>query len=140
MTEPDLSEGEARRLAIIQHVRGVTRNIGETCRYFGISRTTYYRWLRRYEAEGANGLHDRSSRPFSSPRATVPEVVAQIGYLRQNYHLSPVNISLHLKRHDNIAISASGVWLVLKRLDMNRLPRNPPPCDEAWNGSCNGPL
>jgi transposase len=27
-----------------------------TCRYYGISRPTYYRWLHRYEADGVDGL------------------------------------------------------------------------------------
>lgn len=30
------------------------------CRRFGISRPTGYRWLRRYQAEGAAGLQNRS--------------------------------------------------------------------------------
>ena len=47
MTERELSRGAARRLAIIQHVEEVTGNVAMTCRYFGISRHTCYRWLRR---------------------------------------------------------------------------------------------
>jgi hypothetical protein len=31
------------------------------CRYYGISRTCFYRWLRRYQDEGIDGLRDRSS-------------------------------------------------------------------------------
>jgi transposase len=34
-----------------------------TRRYYGISRTVFYRWLRRYQAEGLAGLRDRSRRP-----------------------------------------------------------------------------
>jgi transposase len=139
MTERGLSDKADRRRAIIQHAQEVTGNVAETCRHFGISRPTYYRWVDRYEAEGADGLNDRSSRPLTSPMATTADVVAQIGYLRQNYHLSPLKISLRLKRHHDIDISSSGVWLVLKRLGMNRLPSTSPPCDERWNDSCNGP-
>ena len=52
MTERELSRGAARRLAIIQHVEEVTGNVAMTCRYFGISRHTYYFWLRRYQQLG----------------------------------------------------------------------------------------
>jgi transposase-like protein len=37
-----------RRLAVLRHVEEVTGNVAMTCRYFGISRPTYYTWLRRY--------------------------------------------------------------------------------------------
>jgi hypothetical protein len=32
---------------------------------------------------------------------------------------------MYLKRHHNIQISKSGVWRILKRLDMSRLPASP---------------
>jgi transposase InsO family protein len=31
----------------------------QTCRYYGISRQCYYTWLRRFDAEGPEGLRDR---------------------------------------------------------------------------------
>ena len=36
----------------------------------GISRATAYKWVRRYRAEGEDGLFDRTSRPHRSPRRT----------------------------------------------------------------------
>ena len=36
------------------------------CQRFGISRKTGYKWLHRYEAEGFDGLQDRSRRPIRS--------------------------------------------------------------------------
>jgi len=45
-------------------------NIRELCRRFKISPTTGYKWLKRYQATGASGLHDHSRRPHSSPRKT----------------------------------------------------------------------
>jgi transposase-like protein len=52
---------------MIQHVEEVTGHVAMTCRYFGISRHTYYRWLRRYEELGPEGLRERSHRPLVSP-------------------------------------------------------------------------
>ena len=43
-------------------------------------------------------------------------------YLRQTYHFGPHKIAMYLKRYHDINISPSGVWRILKRLGMNRLP------------------
>jgi transposase InsO family protein len=122
MTERELSRAAARRLAILRHVEEVTGNVAQTCRYFGISRQLYYTWLRRYEEQGVDGLRPRSRRPHTSPNATSGEVVGKIVYLRGTYHFGPQKISMYLKRYHDIQLSTSGVWRILKRLEMNRLP------------------
>ena len=58
------------RLAVLRHAEEVTGNVAHTCRSFGISRPTFYTWLRRYREKGAEGLRDRSSRPHHSPNAS----------------------------------------------------------------------
>jgi transposase InsO family protein len=122
VTEQELSRRARHRLAIIRHAEEVTGNVALTCRYYGISRQIYYQWYRRYQAEGPDGLRDRSKRPLNSPRATRTEVVGKIIYLRQHYHFGPTKIAMYLKRYHDIQISSSGVWRILKRLGMNRLP------------------
>jgi transposase len=122
VNERQLDKNAARRLAIIRHAREVTGNVALTCRYYGISRQVFYVWYRRYEAEGPAGLRDRSTRPAHCPHETPAEVVEKIIYLRQNYHFGPAKISMYLKRYHDIEISNSGVWRILKRLDLNRLP------------------
>jgi transposase len=37
---------------------------------FRVTSKTAAKWVRRYQSEGVAGLHDRSSRPHRSPRAT----------------------------------------------------------------------
>jgi transposase InsO family protein len=122
MTEKEQQRIIKRRLAIIQHADEVTGNVAATCRYYGISRQCFYTWLRRYEEEGEEGLRERSRRPLTSPRATHAEVVGKIIYLRSHYHQGPQKISMYLKRYHDVDISASGVWRILKKLDMSRLP------------------
>ena len=111
-----------RRLAILQHAEEVTGNVAMTCRYYGITRQSFYVWKRRYEELGEEGLADRSRRPKTSPNATHVDVVGKILYLRRNYHFGPAKISMYLKRYHDVTISSSGVWRILKRLDMSRLP------------------
>jgi transposase-like protein len=41
---------------VLRHVEEVSGNVAATCRYYGISRQCYYGWLRRYEADGLDGL------------------------------------------------------------------------------------
>jgi transposase InsO family protein len=43
-------------------------------------------------------------------------------YLRQNYHFGPAKISMYLGRYHDVTVSSSGVWRILKRLGLNRLP------------------
>ena len=120
MNQRELDKNAARRLAIIGHAQEVTGNVAMTCRYYGISRQVFYTWLRRYEAEGLDGLKDRSSRPHYSPRATRGEVVEKIVWLRKHYHFGPAKISMYLKRYHDIGISTSGVWRILRRVDLSR--------------------
>jgi transposase InsO family protein len=122
VNERELDRNAARRLAIIRHAREVTGNVAMTCRYYGISRQVFYTWYRRYETEGLAGLRDRSKRPLHSPHETPSEVVGKIIYLRTHYHFGPAKISMYLQRYHDVAVSQSGVWRILKRLDLNRLP------------------
>jgi transposase InsO family protein len=122
VTEQQLLRMAKRRLAILRHAEEITGNVALTCRYYGISRQCFYSWKRRYDADGLDGLRDRSHRPQVSPNATRTEVVGKIIYLRQHYHFGPARIAMYLKRYHDIQISPSGVWRILKRLELNRLP------------------
>jgi transposase-like protein len=37
-----------------------SKNVALTCRHFGISRQTFYRWLKRYEPLDLTSLEERS--------------------------------------------------------------------------------
>src|SRR5579872_4739565 len=112
MTERELDRQAQRRLAILRHAEEVSGSVAKTCRYYGISRTLFYRWKNRFDAEGLSGLRDRSRRPKTSPTATPTEVVGKVIYLRTNYHFGPQKIAMYLARYHDIAISTSGVWRI----------------------------
>src|SRR2546427_488252 len=122
MTEREQARTAARRLTIIRHAQEVSGSVARTCRYYGISCPTYFKWLRRYEELGLEGLRDRSRRPLTSPNATTGEVIGKIVYLRQSYHFGPQKISMYLKRYHDLQVSCSRVWRILKHLEMSRLP------------------
>jgi transposase InsO family protein len=58
-------------------------DVAAFCRAQGISRQTYYKWKRRFELEGLDGLRDRSRRPGSVPIATPVEVEDAIVRVRK---------------------------------------------------------
>jgi transposase-like protein len=66
------------RLAILRHAEEVTGDVSATCRYYGISRPTFYKWLHRFEELGEEGLGDRSSAPHRCPTATPTEIVGKV--------------------------------------------------------------
>lgn len=74
----EVDKVELRRVFVERVRLGVS--LSEACREFRISRPTGYKWLQRYEAEGLEGLRDRSRRPknvvLTDPRF-VEAVVAQ---------------------------------------------------------------
>jgi len=76
----------------------------------GISRKCVSTWVARFEAEGQDGLLDRSSRPHTSPNRTAPEVEAAIVAMRiaerrgqdwigPELGVAPRTVSRVLRRH-----------------------------------------
>lgn len=63
--------------------------VSAACLAFRMSRRTYYRWLPRWRAQGANGLIDRSSRPGRSPQKLSGELEARVAELRVARERSP---------------------------------------------------
>ena len=59
---PELSKGAKKRLKWMDYHRS-SQNIALTCRYFGISRKTFYHWLRRYRPDQLTSLEAHSRRP-----------------------------------------------------------------------------
>jgi len=58
------------RLEFVTLVMRESANISPLCRRFGLRGTTGYKWIRRYEDEGEEGLMDRPRRANSSPNKT----------------------------------------------------------------------
>jgi transposase InsO family protein len=81
----------------------------------GISRDRAYVWWRRYRAEGAAGLEDRSSRPHRSPTRTKVATERRIVGLRRGRGLGPARIA------GIVGLPASTVHAVLVRHRLNRL-------------------
>jgi len=103
----------ARRLIVDRVLAG--HRPGEVAKQLGVSRQTVYKWVRRWRAEGAAGLVDRSSRPHRMPRRTSAQTEAQIVAARRAHHAGPVRLAAIL------GIAASTIGAVLARAGMPRL-------------------
>lgn len=112
-----------RKLKVLSYAKEIG-NVSKACRYFGVSRETYYQWKRDYERDGERALINSKPCP-QNPKIRVPLHVEElIIYLRTNYYLGQLRISWYLKRYHNIKVSASGVYSVLKRNGLNKLPQH----------------
>jgi transposase len=60
---PELSRMARQRLKWMDYYEAHGRNAALTCRYFGISRQTFYRWKRRYHPRHLETLEARSHLP-----------------------------------------------------------------------------
>ncbi|SNR66528.1 IS481 family transposase [Desulfurobacterium atlanticum] len=94
-----------------------TGNARKTCRHFGISPTTFYKWKKRYDNYGIEGLKDRNKRPYRTRKPEIePEIEHLIITIREKYPTwSKEKISAFMKKYLNLKISPSTVYRVLKR-------------------------
>lgn len=113
----------SHKLRVFAHAKRCG-NVSLTCRYFGISRDTFYRWKKNYKSKGEQGLINSKPCPENPKLRTAEPIVEKILYLRKTYHFGQLTISHYLKRYHNINISQTGVYYVLKRHHMNKLPQN----------------
>lgn len=111
-----------RKLRVLGHAEQFG-NVSKTCRYFGIGRASIYRWRDAYEREGEAGLANRRSVPHNHPNKTPEAVAEKVLHLRRKYHLGPMRIVWYLERYHGIRISDAGVYRILCRNGLNRLPR-----------------
>ena len=102
------------RMLMVERVLKEGKKVKEVAEQFGVSPRTVHKWLARYRQGGQAALHNRSSRPFHSPRRMPVEKVATIAALRRR-RMSSLDIAFCL------SLPLSSVTLELRRLGLNRL-------------------
>jgi transposase InsO family protein len=73
------------RLAVLLEPERTGESVTAICRRYGISRQTYYRYRRRYLAEGLDGLEDLSRRPTRSPGQIDAALEVEICRMRKDH-------------------------------------------------------
>ena len=84
-----------RKLKVLQHAEKIG-NARKACRYFGVGRSSFYRWRDAYQKHGEAGLKNAKSIPKNPANQTPAEIVDKVLYLRRKYHLGPIRIVWYL--------------------------------------------
>lgn len=104
-------------------------SVAQTCRHFGIARSTFYRWQRRYDPRRLAFLEDRPSRPkrCRRPSWTVAQVVAVHQVRDRHPRWGKDKLAVVLRR-EGIRLSVSMVGRILadlKRRGVLQEPKSP---------------
>lgn len=102
------------RAELVRRVLDDKQSVAAVAMAFGICGKTVRKWVKRFQAQGVEGLQDRSSRPHRLRRPTPEPVVGQIGTLRRERRTGQ-QIAAEL------GVSPATVSRVLKRLGLNKL-------------------
>ena len=105
----------AARRSWVKHYSEETGNISATCRHFGISRATFYKWLNRYDpSKPSKPLLSRSRRPHTkrvSTRSPMDiEILAELGM--RNPRWGAGRLASKMQEH-GIAVSRATVGRML---------------------------
>jgi transposase InsO family protein len=109
------------KLRVLRHASQIG-DVGKACRYFGVGRASFYRWRTAYRRHGVAGLENRKSAPKNPANRTAPEIVEKVLHPRKTYRLGPIRIVWYLARYHAITISDAGVYRILRRHGLSRLP------------------
>jgi transposase InsO family protein len=115
----ELSVAEQRYQAVLAVISDGL-SISQVASKVGVSRQTLHSWLARYEAEGLDGLVDRSHRPVSCPHQMPADVEAALLELRRSRpYWGPRRLVFELaKRRVSPVPSESAAYRALVRAAM----------------------
>jgi len=111
MTKAEQSRIVAWRLRIHGHAEEEPRHVAQTCRYFGISRTAFYRWRKRshrvdeqecYQLINQNGISD------------------DIHLLLRRAARLLVNMNITLRKRNGDTLGVESAFHLLRNIPVNR--------------------
>jgi len=127
LLQADITAGATKRLAWMDYY-GKTKNARLTCRHFGISPDTLYRWKRRYKPKNLKSLEadPKTKRPHHVriPQ-TQTDIVSLICSLREQYPRWGKEKIARLVWREGHTVSVSTVGRTITRLKARGLLREP---------------
>lgn len=122
----ELSKTARQRLKWFDWRRDHGATVALTCRHFGISRQTFYRWKARYNPHNLRSLEDRSRRPKRVRRPTAsPGLVEAVIAMRRRWPRTGKQKLVVLLAQEGIAVSASMAGRILARAKARGYLREP---------------
>ena len=124
---PRLSRAARTRLPWFDWHATHGQNVSFTCRHFGISRQTFYRWRRRFRSQALATLEDRSHRPrrVRQPTWSGPLAEAVLQLRRENPRWGKDKLT-PLLHAGGWTVSCSMVGRILSHLKASGQLREPP--------------
>ncbi len=120
-----ISKEAAKRLGWMDYY-SLCRKGRKSCRYFGISPQTFYRWKSRYDPLDLPTLESGSYRPHKVRQPQTPvRVVERIRQLREQYPRWGKDKLAPLLKKEGIEVSVSSVGRVVNRLKARGVLREP---------------
>lgn len=95
-----------------------TGKVEMSCKKFGVTRRSYHRWWKRYEASGyeMSSLKSQSRRPHRSPfLKRSPYAIKIIKKYRLGYRYGPVRILNYLRQNHRFEVSESTIRRVIEK-------------------------
>jgi putative transposase len=124
----EISREAGKRLKWFDYYNSHGCNARLTCRYFGISPQTFYRWKRRYDPKHLESLEGRSHRPKRLRQPTWShELVQEVLRLREQYPRWGKDKLGELLRGQGWPVSTSMVGRILRRLRERGVLKDPLP-------------
>lgn len=108
------------RLSWIDYYHAHGNNAALVCRHYGIARSCFHKWLKRFQLQGNGGLETVSTRPRHVRKSDVPlAVIDAVRRLRQaNPEYSKYKLEVILKRDYGYRLSASTIGRVITRYNL----------------------
>ncbi len=121
------SNVQEQRVEFVVAASRKEKSLTKLCVEFNISRPTGYSWLKRYRANGIEGVQERSRRPNHSPQRTAPPLEKRVRALRQERPDWGARKLQHLLQREGIRLPGSTIHRILLRNDLVRdCDRQPP--------------
>lgn len=122
----DVSSKAYKRLKWFDYYERVGQNARLTCRHFGISPDTFYKWKRRYHAEDLKTLEEHSRQPKHVRQPTWTwEMVQAVRELREEYPCWGKEKIAKLLEARGIKVSVSMVGRILRSLKDRGILKEP---------------
>jgi len=113
----DISSEAKRRLKWLDWWVAHGRNVRLTCRHFGISPDTFYRWKKRFRPGYLKTLESLSSKPHSVRKSGISSLTIDliVKLRREDMGLSKYKLNQILKRDFGITLSSSTIGRILEK-------------------------
>ena len=98
-------------LESVKYSKTGKKSVSLTCRHFGLFRSYFYRWYKRFKKYGLKGLEEHSRKPKQLRKAEYDiKLVKKIETIRRNH---PTNSAKKIKVILSLEISASTIGTII---------------------------